>query len=405
MKSKHITLRALDRLSPAEARDLESGLAGNPALAAELRATEDTIAAVWHAASPLRSAPPEALDYIHAKLHPARRLPGLPLALAAFGWAAAIILTVFLFIRPQTATPAASIGKSEITVPPSASSPSAIPLGSAEKVTRPDDQQETIRRLRQELVTLRALKSGPRFRELRAPGHASNTPPADRNRAMLDLLIAALADNLARPGESPATLVVDGWLGTDFAGLPEGEVIRHRSFPAGNFTDYGLLRSSGGDFYDPASGLLWTPAQDGGGYLGSQAPAGLDLTLFESDPAVLPNPGTEAPQAPSPNKTSPSGYLVQSDTDGGATIIIGNLPTDGTVPELIASTDGGRTNSPLTSTGIWPGVNGTAFASFSINTGMRDPSSSNTNAGTLTGLTILQRQPDGTYTTILTDTP
>ncbi len=94
--------------------------------------------------------------------------------------------------------------------------------------------------------------------------------------------------------------------------------------------------------------------------------------------------------------------------EGNATIIIGNLPTNGTVPELVASTDGGRTTSPLTSTGIWPGTDGTGFASFSTSAGTRNlgyVANSSANGGTLINLSILQRQPDGTYTTLLTDSP
>lgn len=409
MKSTQITLRALDRLSPNEAHELESELANNPALAAELRATEDTIAAVWHAASPLRSAPPEALNYIHGKLHPVRSRPGLPFTLAALGWAAAIVLAFLLFIRPQSAPPIASIKETPSPVPPSVSSPPGIPPRPETQAPQPDRQLETIRRLRQELVTLHAQRSGPRIRELRAPGDTAGSLPGDRNRALLDLLIAALADNLARHSESPATLVVeDGWLDSDFANLPEDGVIRHRSFPAENFADFGLLRSPQGDFYDPASGLLWALAEDGGGYLGRPAPGDLDLTLFDATPAVLPKFDNESPQTPSPQKSSPSGYLVQSEMEGNATIIIGNLPTNGTVPELVASTDGGRTTSPLISTGMWPGANGTGFASFSTGAGMRNlghVGNSSANGGALINLSILQRQPDGTYTTLLTDSP
>ncbi len=409
MKSTQITLRALDRLSPNEARELESELANNPALAAELRATEDAITAVWHAASPLRSAPPEALNFIHEKLHPVRNRPGLPFTLAALGWAAAVGLAFLLFIRPQTAPPIASTRETSSPVPPFVSSPQGIPPRPETQAPRPDRQLETIRHLRQELVALRARKSGPRIRELRAPGDTASSLPGDRNRALIDLLTAALADNLARHSESPATLVVEeGWLGSDFADLPEDGVIRHRSFPAENFSDFGLLRSAEGDFYDPAAGLLWTPAQDGGGYLGRPAPGDLDLTHFGAAPDDSPIVDPESPQTPSPEKASPSGYLVQSEKDGSATIIIGNLPIDGTVPELVASTDGGLTTSPLTSTGIWPGTNGTGFASFSTSTGMRNlghVGNTSANGGTLIDFSILQRKPDGTYTTILTDSP
>ena len=449
MKSEKITLRALDRLPPAVAHDLDSELAQNPELSAELRATEDAIAAVWHAASPLRSAPPEALAAIHKKLHPVRSRPALPIALASLGWAAAIALAFVQFTRPST-SPAPATSAPTIAAENPTPEPSFQPLSRdiAPRPKRPriepDPQLETIRQLRHELIALRARKSGPRIRQLHAPGSPPSTNPDERNRALIELLTAALTNNLARHIETPATLVVeDGWLGADFANLPEDGIIRHRAFPADHFSDYGLLRSEDGSFYDPASGLLWTPAQDGGGYLGRVAPTDLDLAFFDATPpappivdpaspaeikdnpsghlgqvaptdhavpsldkSTPPAPPIVAPAPPAEIKASPSGYLVQSEEGDSATIIIENLPNDGVTPQLFATTDGGLTTTPLIPTGIWTGSSNLSVGSFSV----RDDSGhtlgqSSSGGGTLITLEFIQRRLDGTYTTILTTSP
>lgn len=199
--------QALDRLPQAETHELDSELARSPELAAELRATEDAITSVWHAVSPLHPAPAGTLDSIHAKLHPVRSRPALPIVLAVLGWAAAITLALLLFSRPHEARPAVANNSNSPDEPPSNTSTPDIPSRPGKPLSDPDSQRDTIRRLREELATLRAQKSGPRIRELRAPGDTSRRQPSDRNRALLELLTAALGDNLARQSESPATLV------------------------------------------------------------------------------------------------------------------------------------------------------------------------------------------------------
>jgi hypothetical protein len=259
--------------------------------------------------------------------------------------------------------------------------------------------RETIRRLQESLVAARGKKTGPHIRELRPPGSVGHSLPDDQGRALLELLKTTLAENLARRTEAPVSLIVEtGWLESAFAALPAGSVIRHRAFPEENFADFGLLSSPDGEFYDPVANLLWAPAPDGGGYLGHSAPADLDHSRFESIVAA-----PEKSSSPKPAESaSPSGYLVQSETGDGATVIIGNLPADGSVPQLVASTDGGVTTIPLTSSGFWPGLDGSGFGTFNIPNSIMGNTFTNTSVG---NFSISQLHPDGTSTVILTESP
>lgn len=387
-------LRSLDRLPPEEARDFESRLAGDPALAANLREWEDTVTAIWHAASPLVPAPAGSLDAVRAGLHPVRSRRGLGVFLAATGWAAALVLAILLMNRPQT-RPIAKISSVPEKVALSPAPVGAPAARDSRHETEPDGKlHETIRRLQSELAASHSRGAGPRIRELRPPGAAGR--PGDQARALNALLAAALAEHLARQSESPAALTVEnGWLDSIFAALPPGSVIRHRSFPAENYGQYQLLRSDDGEFYDPASNLIWSPAEDGGGYLGHVAEAGFDHSAFQSaDPLSSPEPDPPLDKS----SPSPSGYLVQISDGGDATIIIGNLPLNGNLPQLVASTDGGRTTIPLSGSQVWPGGDGTGFASFSI-------PNSVINTSVNSGFSILQPNENGTSTVILIGAP
>lgn len=82
-----------------------------------------------------------------------------------------------------------------------------------------------------------------------------------------------------------------------------------------------LLVSEEGHYYDSSSGFLWQPASDGGGYLGSLAPEGLDLTAFnEPEPAPDHANDTEIREAMA---SVPEGYLIEGD-NGEAPVFIFN---------------------------------------------------------------------------------
>ncbi len=427
MKTSHLdlTLRALDRLSPEEIRELESKLADDPHLAADLRATEDTIAAIWHAASPLVPAPSGSFREIQARLHPVRQRHFKGKAIAIGGWAAALALFAVLMERPQTARPSAVVSQEQPVAVGRESEMPAVPNTPRTGWANDTPQRklrETVLALQQELQATRSGSTGPRIRMLRPPATNDSAAASDPLRALRDLLTAALTEDLARRTELPTTLTVEnGWTPAAFASLPVGSVVRHRSFPVEDFADYGLLTAANGDFYDPVTHLVWSPAEDGGGYLGKLAEISQDLTVFKA-PSPDPAPGTsrklpseilaeslpvvDGNPLPTPD---PSGYLVEGADAEESTLIIGNLPTTDPNSQLIASVDGGATTFPLTDGVIVPGLDGTGFASFNLPSSMMVGNlslSGNTSFSLDSrGLSIIQVNSSGGSTLILTTNP
>ncbi len=292
------------------------------------------------------------------------------------------------------------------------------------KRARNEDPQrklrETVMALQQELRAARSNSAGPKIHVLRSPTASASAAASDPDRELRDLLTAALTEDLARRTEMPTSLIVEtGWMPAAFAALPAGSVVRHRSFPVENFEDYGLLRAANGNFYDPVSHFLWTPAEDGGGYLGKRPPTNQDLTLFEAS-----QPDSKHREFPSEQsakvsaveirstpKPDPIGYVIQGATDEKMTVVIGNLPilkpatndnlpVTNPIPQLTASLDGGLTTFPLTDGVIVPGAFGTGFASFNLPTSI----SANSSLGSdLRNLTIYNTI--GPTTVILTTSP
>jgi anti-sigma factor RsiW len=379
-----LTLRALDRLPAEETRELEAMLADDPRLAAELRATEDAMAAIWHAASPLVAAPAASFEEIQARLHPVRNRHLKAKVIGSTGWAAALALAAVLVGRQEKISPSPVVSQTTpVVLGQEVANPATPKTLVAPPIRRPGDApqrklRETVLALRQELRAARYGSVGPRIRVLRSPGTRGSAATSDPARALRDFLTAALTEDLARRTELPTTLTVEtGWTPAAFAVLPVGSVVRHRSFPVEDFADYGLLRAANGDFYDPVTQLVWTQAEDGGGYLGEVAPVDQDLTAFEPAPAEPEprNPRELSQKKPAetqavknePNpKPAPSGYFVQGAEDEKSTLIIANLPTSDPGSQLTASVDGGATTFPLTDGAIVPGPDGIGFASFDV---------------------------------------
>lgn len=387
-----LTLYALGRLPDSDARDLAARLAADPLLAAKLRELEDTMAATWYAASPLVPTPAGSFEAVRAHLRPARRLPRAAMVMAMAGWAAAVVLAVILARRP-TFTPevARGVPASSVTRAVEQISVTSTPLA-PRIAARSDDQQlhDTIRRLQHELAMARRLGGGPRIRQLRAPDSSLRGIASDPSRELHDLIAAALADRLARQSETSVALTVEsGWLGEVFAELPQDALIRHRNLTPEDAEALGLLRDEGGAFFDPASSTLWTPAEDGGGYLGRKVDDSFDpSTFFHPDPA---DPG------PSPENevgSESSGYVLLGSEGEESTLLIGNLDLAEGFPPLLVSVDGGLTTQPLAGGQIWQGAGGSGFGIFPL------PQSVDG-----TSLTVLQPNATGSLSVILTADP
>lgn len=417
MNSRHrdVTLHALSRLPAAATEELESALAADPDLAGELRSNEDAIAAIWQASAPLTSAPAGHYAGIREKIATRAVLkPRILPILATLGWAAALVMGAFLMLRPAVIRPIPTIGNARNPVQqPGRIDDFGEARRSADRSVVPrraensskNRMEASLRLLQAELSAARRAARAPRVRELRAPGAArgmGGIDERDRDQEVGNLLREMLTENLARAGEAPSTLVVEnGWIEQFFAALPEGALVRHRNFPADEFARFGLLRAESGDFYDPAAGLVWSPAADGGGFLGQRPAPGFDASGF-SPGEMEPIP----PVAPS-IKSAPSGFLVQSGSGENAEemLVIGNLePQNGAPPELFASTDGGVTTVALSVNGYWPSQDGSLIGNFSVPITMSSNSAGLSSLGS-GPLTILRTDENGGTTVILTEAP
>lgn len=334
-------LMALDRLDEAERQDASDALAINATLAGELRHNEDALVLAWQAVSPLQRAPTSSLPKILTAIEdetvtrrqfatrkmeatasekPNRRWS------AALPWAAAFAFAM-LYLTKNPSTP---------TSTDSAALPAPIPAEIPSEARRirethhsPDGSLATAARLRSRLEDADSSHSAslhPQIRALYAPGgnRSPATDPASTRLALLSLLTEALAADLERANEAPSDLVIEtGWI-TELAGTVDPDaVVRHRDFPIDDAARLGLLASPDGTvWFDPANGMIWSPAEDGGGHIGRLAGV-IDLSDFQSPapPAIR-----EAPAVPEKQRgDAPDGFLVSDPDSGTSTIVMNNL--------------------------------------------------------------------------------
>lgn len=345
MKSEDVadaTARALDLLAPGDPARSDPPLARDPRLAEEMRQTREAAAAVWLAVSPLEVAPPEVLQAVLDEISPhaapvgeARRYWPL---LAASGWAAAAAVAFFLW--PDAAVTKRVVAANDLP------NPSAQSLRAPQAVISPAESPAENVRVGREIVRLqeRLPATGgnavavPRVIGLHAPGAPRRTPEEARARVQAILagaLRSALEAESGAPGD-PADLVIErGWP------VPSGDgVVRHRHFPESAWQDLGLLRSAGGEYFDPASQTIWWPDADGKTFLGRKSTASDDLAAFDLPPELPADP------APKP-RAVPEGFVIENPQTGTAEVVIDQLPPPepGTERFIVLTDDAGRATS------------------------------------------------------------
>ncbi len=358
------TARALDLLDPGDLSNSDPRLLRDPRLADEARLTREAAAEVWLAVSPLRVAPPEVLHELMEKIHPeGSPRPGnnsrSPYWLAVSGWAAAAALAFFLW--PETPAPgilvtrdrAAEMPTDQLTFAPINPPPPRISSREAR------DRKEIVR-LQQRLATvLRDRDHGtPRVLVLNAPGSArrSNAEARQRVRSILThALWSALEAESFTPADLAALVIERGWLPGGLSQPAEGGIIRHRNFPAQAWQEMGLLRSTNGEYLDPASSTLWSADPDGRGFIGRKIAPAEDVSRFIQET----NPVETNPAKP---RTAPEGFIIENPEENTADVVIDQVPAPalGSSHLMLVTDASGRTKTIPVTPGIINGPVSTA---------------------------------------------
>lgn len=293
------------------------------------------LALLWLAdATPLTAAPQDALTNIRSRLslngEPVRRRAWRALAVA--GWAAAACLAVLLWRRPagsstlfpDAATPDSITRQKPKAAPrPDNSGPPASPTpedGMLQPLTDPAAVRRQLAELRSALEAAALPAPGihrPVIRELRPPG---STAPAASHDRILDLIAIALESDLRRrsaASDGRELIIESGWANWSTS-LPAATTFRHRRFPLDRWAELGLQKGAGGQFFDPATGWLWSPDPDSTDYIGRAASADLDRNLFAG-------PDKDEPEKMQAAAISPAGYLLTG-ADGQTIVALSNLP-------------------------------------------------------------------------------
>lgn len=383
---EYVTLHALDRLSPGEAAAAEAAIAEDSELAQQLREVEEIAAHVWHASSPLHSAPAEIWDHIESEIQGSSRISARTVLLA-LGWAAALTLLLVLIFQDRTPSSEPTLVQPSqpikdrgepgpSTLPPRSPTKSPIP----ERASTPKERQlrAQLQNLRDRLAKLERGSpnnpSQPTIIALHPPGADTTPNPKADNSHVVSLITAALSRDLQREKEEPVDLVIEqGWDPSLFREVRADKLIRHRTFLQAT-EDLDLKLANDGRFYDASSGFIWTPATDGASFLGQLGSADEDLSVFLQQPEKSEELVAVAPDAP-----RPSGYIIQDPVTNESTLIVDELPEQpegGELLAVISHSDGTNEQIPLTppsgpdmdTTGFFalgPGFGGDATLEFS----------------------------------------
>jgi hypothetical protein len=335
------TAKALDLLPHDDAARSDPRLVRDAKCLEEIRATQEAAADIWLATSPLRAAPPEVLSSLMSKVDARTPLAHRNVRffpwLAASGWVAAAV-TFLLWPRDGEKASAVADVAPPVYLPPhghgevaTGSGEGAMPAELPELPDRrvvPND-----RRIREELQRLQAQVnsyeedgsfSAPRVLGLHSP-NVLQPEPGETQRRVVTALADALSSllELERGGTGdPARLVLQrGWLPDSFT-LSEGDYIRHLNFPANAAEAYGLLVSEDGAYYDEAKDMIWSPDENGRGYLGRKATNEDNLSAFHipDENALAANSQAMA------MRTEPEGFVIEDPVSNTAKVLIDQVP-------------------------------------------------------------------------------
>ncbi|RZL72023.1 MAG: hypothetical protein EOP29_19400 [Rhodococcus sp. (in: high G+C Gram-positive bacteria)] len=149
--------------------------------------------------------------------------------------------------------------------------------------------------------------------------------PEETQRRVVTALADALSSllELERGGTGdPARLVLQrGWMPEGFS-LSEGDYIRHLNFPANAAELFGLMVSQDGAYYDEARDMIWSPDENGRGYLGRRATDEDNLSMFHvpDENALAVNDRAMAVN------TEPEGFVIEDPVSNTAKVLIDQVP-------------------------------------------------------------------------------
>ncbi|HEY1123297.1 MAG TPA: hypothetical protein VGE67_16910 [Haloferula sp.] len=335
------TAKALDLLPHDDPARSDPRLARDAKCQEEIRATQEAAADLWLATSPLRAAPPEVLSSLMSKVETRtplahRNVKFFPW-LAASGWVAAAVTFMLWPSDGQRASAVANVTP-PVYLPPqtqnevaasSASRKSAIESPALpDRRVVPNDRRvrEDLQRLQAQMNSLEedGAFSAPRVMGLHSP-NVLQPEPEETQRRVVTALADALSSllELERGGTGdPARLVLQrGWMPEGFT-LSDGEYIRHLNFPANAAEVYGLMVSGDGVYYDEARDMIWSPDENGRGYLGRRASDNDNLSMFHfpDENALAANDRAMAVH------TEPEGFVIEDPVSNTARVLIDQVP-------------------------------------------------------------------------------
>ena len=327
------TIRALNLLPPGDPAISDPRLVRDSQLVEESKRSQETAAAVWLAVSPLRVAPPDVLQEVMREIRfpesnrTKTRHRSLPW-LAASGWAAAAVVTIFLWPDQSPKT-----SRREIVKTPARFPTDVVPATTP--TSRDARLRKDIVRLQDRLASFHndPFRRTPRVMSLSAPGAVRRSEDESRQyiqNLLTNALRSALEASSGAPSDLASLVIERGWLP---GGLPvpvDGGLIRHRHFPEQNWQELGLSRAANGNYYDPSSQIVWSPDPEGRGFIGKKIGENDNLDDFsqEMDQELQP----PKPQA------LPEGFVIENPAEKTTDIFVENLPDIPAGKQLILQT-------------------------------------------------------------------